>query len=560
MDTGSDFIQPEFFNILFFQQRNLVVFPYVDLKHLHGLEIFTAGHNVVDLESTALHNLKEILEFERSNSYSQNPTLYFITNVDRAKVKELMELESIRCVINSNENIGNLANGSNFVFYNKKNNQFLNYDLLPNELEFETSLISNSQDEDILQENIQKIKIVTTRIFKELNQTGTLEHLPDLLSDYDKKYWRLILEFTSRYYDINIPDISTIKFKPTTKAKDFSDEYEVLISTNRALGKEFIQLLHEYRSRRVNPAHLELDELYNPQKLYGYLRNHHWKEGIPHDFVEEWYQMNISAYQLTESDQIDFESIVRKLDLKFPFHSSTNYTSESTEAKEKSQKFPIPSPITDWIRFKKWIFDRTNDIEQLTRNGVHDSILNELSDLLVLLKNNTTPVPKRSHPFPEPVSHAIELTMQKFKIPALVQLYGIQNRFTFVIRFKAQLDILYEDIFGKDKLDTPIRIKKFEFPESLQKKLSAFNRFRNNITHEEIPLDQLEILLQKNRNLINDTYLYYLSYLLRDRTRYIAQKFGITDINPINKYVISNYIRPDIFSQQEVNKIQRFLN
>ena len=63
MDTGSDFIQPEFLNIVFFQQKNLVVFPYVDLRHLHGLEIFTAGYNVVDIESTAIHNIKEILEF-----------------------------------------------------------------------------------------------------------------------------------------------------------------------------------------------------------------------------------------------------------------------------------------------------------------------------------------------------------------------------------------------------------------------------------------------------------------------------------------------------------------
>jgi hypothetical protein len=269
MDTGSDFIRPEFLNIIFFQQKNLVIFPYVDLKHLHGLEKFTIGYNVVNLESTALHNLKEILEFESNNSYSQNPTLYFIYNVDRDKVKEIMELDGIRCIINSNENISDLANGSKFIFYNKKNNQFLNYELNNSDLEFENSLISSSQDEIILQENIQKIKIVGTRIFKELNQSDTLENLPDILSDYDKIYWNSILEFTSRYYDINIPDISAIKFKSIEKIKDFSEEYGVLVSTNRALGKEFIQLLHDYRSKKVNPAHLELDELYNPQKLYG---------------------------------------------------------------------------------------------------------------------------------------------------------------------------------------------------------------------------------------------------------------------------------------------------
>ena len=93
MDISEDFITPEFLDILFFQQKNLVIFPYVDLKHLHGLEIFATGHNIVDLESTALHDLKNILEFEASNSYFQNPTLYFIYNLDMSKVKEIMALD-----------------------------------------------------------------------------------------------------------------------------------------------------------------------------------------------------------------------------------------------------------------------------------------------------------------------------------------------------------------------------------------------------------------------------------------------------------------------------------
>lgn len=398
MDTGSDFIQPEFLNIVFFQQKNLVVFPYVDLRHLHGLEIFTAGYNVVDLESTALHNLKEILEFESNNSYSQNPTLYFIFNVDREKVKELMELDGIRCIINSNENISNLANGSKFIFFNKKNNQFLNYNITAPELEFENSLITSSQDEDILQENIQKIKIAATRIFKELNQSGTLETLPDILGEYDRKYWNSILEFTSRYYDINIPDISGIKFKPQKRLKDFSDEYEVLISTNRALGKEFIQLLHDFRSKRVNPAHLELDELYNPQKLYSYLRNHHWKEGIPKDFVEEWYQMNISDYQLSESDQLDFEKIVKKLGLEVDLQNSSSTPSKSTlpefEVDSSAQILPIiPSPRTDWNKYKDWIEDRLTDLERLSSDiprssNTHSYIDKEFSDIHKLLNEN----------------------------------------------------------------------------------------------------------------------------------------------------------------------------
>ncbi len=370
MDTSSDFIRPEFLNILFFQQRNLVIFPYIDMKHLHGLEIFTAGYNVVDLESTALHNIKEILEFESTNSYSQNPTLYFIYNANRDKVNELMNLEGIRCVINSNENIGSLANGSRFIFFNKKNNQFLNYDIDDSDLEFENYLISTSQDEALLQENIQKIKIVASRIFKELNQRGNLERLPDILIEYDKEYWNSILNFTRRYYDINIPDINNIKFKSQKALKDFSDEYDIIITTNRQIGKEFVQLLHNFRSKRVNPAHLELEELYNPQKLYNYLRNHHWQNGIPENFINEWNQMNISNYQLTESDQLDFEMILKKLDIQQkPLLSKPNI-SEIKKTTKKITSEEMPSFNTEWNKYKQWIFKCLDDLERYSTSKI----------------------------------------------------------------------------------------------------------------------------------------------------------------------------------------------
>jgi len=78
VDTGYDYISPEFLNIILFQQKNLVIFPYVDLKHFHALEVFAVGYNIVDLDSTAIHNIVELLEYESYNSYSQNPTLFFI--------------------------------------------------------------------------------------------------------------------------------------------------------------------------------------------------------------------------------------------------------------------------------------------------------------------------------------------------------------------------------------------------------------------------------------------------------------------------------------------------
>ncbi|MDX1797558.1 MAG: hypothetical protein R3255_02810 [Candidatus Lokiarchaeia archaeon] len=301
-----------------------------------------------------------------------------------------MELDGIRCVINSNENISNLANGTKFIFYNKKNNQFLNYDLTDGELEFETSLISSAQDEIILQEKIQKIKMIATRIFKELNQSNTLDNLSDILKEYDKRYWNSILDFTSRYYDINIPEISEIKFEPYKNLKDFSREYEVLISTNRALGKEFIQLLHEYRSRKVNPAHLELDELYNPQKLYNYLRNHHWKEGIPNEFIDEWYQMNISNYKLSESEQIDFETIIKNVNITTYKIKMNIPESKLEDFEEKFLDSEMPSAKTDLISYENWLKHQLDYLEQLSQSVNNRSkkfsyFFKEISELYDLL-------------------------------------------------------------------------------------------------------------------------------------------------------------------------------
>jgi len=396
MDTGSDFIKPEFLNIIFFQQKNLVIFPYIDLKHLHALEIYTAGYNVIDLESTALNNLREIIEFEVNNSYSQNPTLFFIYNVDRGNVKKIMDLNGIRCIINSNEKISDLANGSKFIFFNKKSSQFLNYNLDDSELEFETYLISTSQDEEILLEKIHQIKIAASRIFRELNQNSSLEHLPDILIDYDKKYWDSILQFTSRYYDVNIPNISNVKFKQRKQLKDFLDEYEVLISTNKPIGKEFIQLLHEYRSKKVNPQHLELEELYNPLRLYNYLRNHHWKNEIPEDFISDWTQMKISGYKLTESDQSDFEIILKQIGAQL----SPSLLAPQVPASPiitKNHTISIPSLHNEWGIYKQWVLDCLTDMEQLTSATLNNNfspefqsyLIKEFMDLNYLIDSNS---------------------------------------------------------------------------------------------------------------------------------------------------------------------------
>ena len=382
MDTDFDFMEPEFLDILFFQQKSLVIFPYVDLKHLHALELFTVGYNIVDLESTALYNLKDIIESETNNSYSQNPSLYLVYNLDKEKVKEIMDIKNIRCIINTNENVSNLVNGKEFIFYNKKNKKFINYQRNDSDLEFEKYLVSSSENETILLDKIQKIKTTANKIFTEINQSGNLDKLPQLLLEYDWKFWEKILTFVKLYYKIELPELNEIENgvrkelqeddDSSKDLKDFSGEYELIVSLNKNIAKEFVQLLHEYRSQKVNAANLDLEQLYNPQKLYEYLRNHHWRNEIPEEFLRKWVHMENSQYSLLESDRTDFKKIFKKLTVKNELILNlcgikTIENQESIYIVDKNvnnKALDIP-PISNFPEFKKWILRRLHEIEDM---------------------------------------------------------------------------------------------------------------------------------------------------------------------------------------------------
>ena len=403
MDTGEDFITPEFLNILFFQQKNLVIFPYVDLKHLHALELFTVGYTPVDLESTALHDLKNILEFESGNSYSQSPTVYFIYNLDKDKVKEILSIEGIRCILNCNEPISELVDGNCFIFFNKKSNTFLNLPDGDSNLDFENYLISSSSNKEILYGKVQRIKNIASQIFTEANQNRSSQKISGLLEDFESKYWQKILDFTSRYYGVNLPPMSEIKphsyehpsLSSRKDFKDFSEEYEHIVSLNRNLAKEFIQQLHEFRGKRVNPDYLALEELFSPLKLYNYLRNRHWKEGIPKLFLDKWHQMSISHYTLTDSDKIDLGIIFAKLGVPEEIPSTPPDSSPINDPipernNLKSPLMPsdqvlldkIPSLESNWEDFKTWIYSQIKRIEkaidQLLIQGDEKELLGSL--------------------------------------------------------------------------------------------------------------------------------------------------------------------------------------
>lgn len=379
MDTGYDFISPGFLNILFFKQKNLVIYPYVDVKHIHSLDCFTVGHDLIDIDSTGLDNLHDIVEFETSNSYSQQPTLYYLLNVNAEDLEKLMESPNIRCIINASENVEHLANGNYFIFYNKKNKTFLNYQPERENLAFEQQLIRSSQNEQELLDNVLKIKRTATKIFSDLNANANSGNLPTLLSDYEQKYWDKILTFTQLYFNIQIPKFIRPKISSKKKysvpSKDFSKEYEFILKTNRKIGQKFIQLLHDYRADRVNSANLEIDQLYYPKKLYNYLRNRHWTKGIPQEFITNWVQkLNINSH-LDESDRLDFQIIfdklriipVKKINTPKEIKTSKKSVKEHSGFEDKITKKVIETipPIESFQEFRNWVLKKIDELENL---------------------------------------------------------------------------------------------------------------------------------------------------------------------------------------------------
>ncbi len=375
---------------MFFQQKNLVIFPYVDLKYLQSLELYTVGYNTTPLEGTALNNLKEVIEFEASNSYSQNKTFYFVYNLDREKLSEIMKVREFRCIINTNENVANLANGTDFIFYNKKNKTFLNFKPQNNDLKLEEHLISTSPNRAILHNKIQEIMSLGAVIFTELNENLNLDNISEILKDYDPQYWEKILKFVENYYEIEIPDIDFKKNKiknrhenlyeidqidQNDQLQDFSDEYQTITSENKQIAREFIQLLFEFRSKHVNPSNLDLEQLYDPQKLYIYLRTHHWKTGISKDFLTDWIKMSKTGYQLTNEDVSCFIKLFKELDItnesllnslidKLGLSQNTQ-NNELTFLNSKFQQ-AIP-PIKNFPEFKKWILKKLDSIVDLMK-------------------------------------------------------------------------------------------------------------------------------------------------------------------------------------------------
>ncbi len=337
-DTGTDLITEEFLHLLFFKQCNLVIFPYLDLRHLRVLEVFVPGFQIITLECTALFNVKEILEMELVNSYSHQTNFYFIYNVSKEEVLDLTTLKGLRCVLNTPQKPPDLGNGSIFKFYDKKTKQFLNFSPNPNDLLLEREMLGKTGTSiTLLQEELQKIVQCANKIFTALVEGSGLNTIAQALSPFPQIHWDKILEFCHLYKNIEVPSVSEILNKSHV-AVDYTEEYELIKSLPSIIRKEFIRCLNHYRSRKVNQSNLEFEDLYDPTRTYNYLRNHHWKDGFPEDFLWDWSSMTHTNFILSK-DQIDlFKTRLSELGVTPDLIEKLNFPTTSTEninAKEK---------------------------------------------------------------------------------------------------------------------------------------------------------------------------------------------------------------------------------
>ncbi len=397
MDVGSDFLTPELMQVIFFQQKNVVIYPYLDIKHLKALELFATGHSSIELDCTTLNDIGSILEHQ-SSTYSQSPSLFFVYNASKIIIRSIIAIKNVRYIINTNENVESLANSNQILFYNKKSKKFINPSLKNNsELEFEMELFRQSQgDQNVLQDLLMRIKGIATRIYKELIESTSKERVRAILEEHQsifpQKFWSRILQFTQNFFKIVIPEeitksLLTSVIRPRVKNSnnssrvndsDFSGEYETILSTKRSIAQAFVTSLHDYRSEHVNPANLELVQLYDPKELYNYLRNHHWKEGISEDFIKQWLNFKL----VLDNEEIELlHDLFLKLNIPTTWLKSNEikqdfneYHAKIVPSTENNDEKPIknsspaiipPVPsIKNFNQFKIWILAQLDELER----------------------------------------------------------------------------------------------------------------------------------------------------------------------------------------------------
>jgi len=391
MDTKYDFLTPEFLHLLFFEQKSLIIYPYVDIENLRVLKMFITGYKIIEIQSNDLFNIKDVCTLSIEESESEERPFFFINNLTKSHIEELSKIKNFHGILNSNEDVSDLElDNENFVIYNKKRQDFLNYSFKENDLGFEKKIFLEKEKNGSISTILEKIHSTAKEILSELNQKNTPKTIAQILKNYSENEAKKILAYTQKFFSLKDDIVKSCyldqkndKLRIHRTENDHSEEYHKIISSNKFLSKEFIQLLHDYRMKKVNESNLELHELFSPEALYIYLRKHHWKEGIPKDFLKEWIKMEYTGYTLTDQDILDFEMLLNELTIPTRIlmevlesitatekENSSPFLQEPKEKSLRSDQFqghkkeqPIPD-IKDFPKFKTWILQKLDKLER----------------------------------------------------------------------------------------------------------------------------------------------------------------------------------------------------
>jgi hypothetical protein len=320
---------------------------------------------------------------------------------------------------------------------------------------------------------------------------------------------------------------------------------------------------------------LELEELYVPQKLYNYLRKHHWDQGIPDSFLTQWIKMENSRYILTKEDKLDFDIIIDKLGLKTYI---PKVSSIEDQENHREDTFKVPPPLKEWEKFTQWIITCLKYLKRVSidlsrTSKEYSTLLNQISDLNQILKENVKEsiqeenLIKEQGDFLENVKDKIRFRLKDIRIIDWINLYKL-SKGEFIFEFFRQFSIFHDKLFNVNnpkEVKMPIRIKQFRFPPQLQKKMLRFNSLRNHLAHgQNMSLDQRNYVINKNQAFIIDTSLYFLAYILRsfvvEKTlKELKFKDSANIRHEVSKFIIEKYVKNRSLSTEQVEKINEFL-
>jgi hypothetical protein len=395
MDTQYEYLTPEFLHLLFFEQKNLIVYPYVDIENLRVLKLFITGYKIIEIQSNDLFNIKDVVSLSIEESTDEERPFFLIYNLSKKNIQDLSKVKDFHGILNSNEDLTDLTlieiSDPDFILFNKKRQEFINYEFEDKDLGFEKKIFLEKDKNGSINTIVERIHSKSKEILLHVNQKHSQDKISTILKSYTEDETQKILRYTKRFFKIK-KDLLRLeedtnqnsKHKKITRDPSslFSEEYEKIISSNKMLSKEFIQLLHDYRMNNVNASNLELDQLYSPQSLYLYLRQHHWKDCIPKDFLKKWLKMDYTQYSLTEQDRMDFELLLNELkiptkilmdiikDFKprdkkdfIPKLSSDTPVNPSKKKIKKKTSEAIP-PVKEFETFQSWILQKLDDLER----------------------------------------------------------------------------------------------------------------------------------------------------------------------------------------------------